>query len=67
MRSGLEQPSEAAFYRAFYFNCSWGDDPPNVNIRTISLEYAHSQRERPRPLLVHGTAEMKHLDFCPWY
>jgi len=34
----MEWSSEAAFYRAFYFNLSWGDDllPNNVNIiRTL--------------------------------
>lgn len=40
---------------------------PNVNIKTVSLEYAHSQCERSRHLQVHGTAEMKHFDSYSWY
>lgn len=28
LKPEMEWPNEAAFYRAFNFNFSWGDDPP---------------------------------------
>lgn len=46
MKPSMEQPSKAALYRAFCVNCSWGDDLPNVSIRTISLQKMHNHNVR---------------------